>query len=396
MNIIFFSPHFPKYCQEFCYQLRELGVRVLGIGDVDYELLSDKLKGSLTEYRKVDRLENYDEVLRAVAYYTYRYGKIDRFESLNEHWLELEAQIRTDFHIPGTKLDFIANLKRKSRMKRYFAKSGVPSIRTLTKLGRLSNVKKFALEVEYPLVMKPDQGSGASMTYRIDRESELLQAMAARPAGVDFILQEYIDGVIETFDGLVDRDGNVVFAASHLFPHSIMEAVNTGSHFTYYCLRKVRPDIEQAGRSILRAYGVKERFFHLEFFRLRSSGSILALEVNMRPPGTWMTDAINYSYEFDIYRQWANMIVNNRAEGPTEGAYYTGFASRKLHIPYRIGHDEIIERYGSQLVRHEPIADSVSQTRGHYAYQFRSERFEEVQAIADAIHAVTTREEVAQ
>lgn len=393
MNFIFFSPHIPLYCTEFCFHLKNCGVNVLGIGDVDYYSLNEKLKQSLTEYIRVDHLENYDEVLRTVGYFTHKYGKIDRFESLNEHWLETEARIRTDFNIYGTKLDFISNLKQKSKMEKFFKKSGVTSIRSVTKVDR-AKAKKFIAKIGYPVVVKPDQGVGANMTYKIASESELNQFLQTKPAEVEFIMQEYIDGILQTYDGLVDRDGEIVFAASHEFPHSIMEAVNSGNHFNYYCLKEVSREIEEAGRQIIRTYGIKERFFHIEFFKSKEDGKVIALEVNMRPPGTWMTDSINYTYDIDIYRLWANMVVYNRVEGPFVGKYYTGFASRKNHLAYVHKHDEILLRFGHQMVNHYSITDVQSQSRGNYAYQFRAENYDEVKQIADFIHAVEHRVEV--
>jgi hypothetical protein len=360
---------------------------------VDYYSLNEKLKQSLTEYIRVDHLENYDEVLRTVGYFTHKYGKIDRFESLNEHWLETEARIRTDFNIYGTKLDFISNLKQKSKMEKFFKKSGVTSIRSVTKVDR-AKAKKFIAKIGYPVVVKPDQGVGANMTYKIASESELNQFLQTKPAEVEFIMQEYIDGILQTYDGLVDRDGEIVFAASHEFPHSIMEAVNSGNHFNYYCLKEVSREIEEAGRQIIRTYGIKERFFHIEFFKSKEDGKVIALEVNMRPPGTWMTDAINYTYDIDIYRLWANMVVYNRVEGPFVGKYYTGFASRKNHLAYVHKHDEILLRFGHQMVNHYSITDVQSQSRGNYAYQFRAENYDEVKQIADFIHAVEHRVEV--
>ncbi len=393
MNFIFFSPHFPKYCMEFCIHLKKCGVNVLGIGDADYYSLNEKLKQSLTEYKKVDNMENYDDVLRAVGYYTHKYGKIDRFESLNEHWLELEAQIRTDFNIYGTKLDFISNLKQKSKMEKFFNKSGVNTIHSITSVDRVK-AKKFVAKVGYPIVVKPNQGSGANMTYKITNDLELEHFFKNKPSEVDFIMQEFIDGIIQTYDGLVDKNGKIVFAASHEFPHNIMETVNSGNHLNYYCLKEISDEIEEAGSKIIEAYGIKERFFHIEFFKSNVDGKIIALEVNMRPPGTWMTDAINYTYDIDIYKQWANMVVHNQVEGPYVGKYYTGFASRKNHFKYVHGHDEIMHRFRNKIVNHDKIKGVQSQSRGNYAYQFRSKSLDEVKEIVDYIHAVEIYEEV--
>ncbi|MBQ5408056.1 MAG: hypothetical protein IIU12_06385, partial [Prevotella sp.] len=99
MNFVFISPHFPHTYWQFCQRLSQNGVRVLAIADVHYDLLQPELKESLTEYYRVDSLENYDEVYRGVAYFAYRYGRIDWIESNNEYWLEQDARLRTDFNV---------------------------------------------------------------------------------------------------------------------------------------------------------------------------------------------------------------------------------------------------------------------------------------------------------
>ncbi|MDO5134277.1 MAG: carbamoylphosphate synthase large subunit, partial [Eubacteriales bacterium] len=91
MNFVFISPNFPTAYERFCAGLRENGVNVLGIGDASYESLSDILKNALTEYYKVDDMRNYDQMVRAMGYFTWRYGKIDWVESNNEYWMELDA-----------------------------------------------------------------------------------------------------------------------------------------------------------------------------------------------------------------------------------------------------------------------------------------------------------------
>ena len=66
-NFIFISPNFPTNYWQFCRELKNDGMNVLGIGDQPYDELKPELKDSLNEYYKVGSLENYDEVYRAVA-----------------------------------------------------------------------------------------------------------------------------------------------------------------------------------------------------------------------------------------------------------------------------------------------------------------------------------------
>lgn len=353
---------------------------MLGIGDAEYAHLEDKLQLALTEYYKVSDLENYEEILRAVGYFTHKYGKIDRFESLNEYWLEQDANIRTDFNIYGTKNDFVANLKQKSKMKEFFRKSGVSTVQFSTGTTR-DSVDEFIRSAGFPLVVKPDLGSGASNTYKISNEEELQHFFDTKPADVSFIIEEFIDGVILTYDGLVDINGEVRFAVSHLFENSVMEVVNTDNHLYYFCLKEISPEVEEAGRSILKAFDIRERFFHIELFKSNKDGRIIALEVNMRPPGAWMTDAINFSYDVDVYKEWAGMIAKGEVGGPYEGKYYTGYASRKQHKHYTHSHEDIYRTYGAKIVNYAEIEEVFSRAMGNSAYQFRSPSLEDVREI---------------
>ena len=76
MNFVFLSPNFPKTYYNFTKGLRNNGVTTLGIGDEPYEQLSQELKDSLVEYYKVNSLENYDEVYRAIAFFTFKYSLV--------------------------------------------------------------------------------------------------------------------------------------------------------------------------------------------------------------------------------------------------------------------------------------------------------------------------------
>ena len=129
MNFIFISPAFPTNYYNFCDRLKKNGVNVLGIGDTPYDNLNDNVKNSLTEYYKVNSMESYDEMFRAVAYYSFKYGKIDYLESNNEYWLRQDAKLRTDFNITGAKDSDVVNFTSKSNMKEFYKKAGDPFAR---------------------------------------------------------------------------------------------------------------------------------------------------------------------------------------------------------------------------------------------------------------------------
>lgn len=382
MNFVFLSPHFPPNYYLFGVHLNYLGVHVLGLADEPYELLRPELKARLTEYYRVNDMHNYDELLRALGYFTHRYGKIDRIDSFNEYWLETEARLRTDFNIPGLQNGDISRIKRKSVMKEIFKEAGVPVAR-----GRiattLKDAQKLIKETGYPVVAKPDIGVGAAKTYKIHNDLELEEFFYQKPS-VDYIIEEFIGGVICTFDGLTDRDGNLVFYTSHQYSQGIMETVNENSDIYYYSLRDIPSDLEDTGRRVLKAFNVRERFFHFEFFR-DPNNRIVALEVNMRPPGGMTTDMFNYANDIDIYREWAHIIVHNRFTAEYTRKYHCCYVGRKMNKLYLHSHEEILSTLGEHIVHHEQISGVFSAALGDYGYLIRSPELSEIHSMAEYI-----------
>lgn len=385
MNCVFLSPHFPPQYHRFCRQLKEAGARALGIGDMDYDSLAAEVRDSLSEYYRVDRMDDYDELLRACGFFTHRYGKIDRIDSLNEYWLATEARLRDDFNVFGLRSADIDAIRRKSVMKEVFHRAGVP-----VAAGRVVRTPEEARalidETGYPVVAKPDAGVGALDTFRIDNDADLIRFFERKPA-VDFIVEAFVRGTITSFDGLCDGSGNPIFLTGHVFSQGIMETVNEARHIAYYSLRDLPPALEDAGRRCLRAFGVRERFFHIEFFHT-GGDSYTALEVNMRPPGGFTTDMFNYACDIDVYRIWAELLVHGRSEVDYQRRYHCCYASRKQGVDYVHDHEAILARWSDHLCQVDRVPGVFASALGEMGYIFRTPDFARLREIIDFIHLI--------
>jgi hypothetical protein len=380
MNFVYLSPNFPPNFINFSLRLKDLGVNVLGIGEGPYEELTPPLKAALREYYRIGNMHNYDELVRALGYLTHRHGKLDRLDSHAEYWLETEARLRTDFNIPGIKADVITKMKSKSAMKEIFRKAGV-AVAQGRAVNSLEEGEAFLAEVGTPLVAKPDIGVGAAGTFKIESVQELRRVFKEYPSH-RYFLEEFISGKLYSFDGLVDGDGKLVFFTSHHFNQGIMETVNTDDHMFYYSLRDIPADLEDAGRRLIKAFHLRERFFHFEFFRTHKDGRLVALEVNMRPPGGLSTDMFNYANDIDIYKEWANVVVNNRFEASYTRPYHACYVGRKASKNYRHSTAQIHAQLGIRLVHHEAISGVFAAAIGNYGYIVRSP--EEAVVLEDA------------
>ncbi len=366
----------------FCVRLREQGVNVLGLADAPYEDLHPQLKEALTEYYWVSNMHDYDQLLRACGYFTHRYGKIDRLDSHNEYWLETESRLRTDFNIFGLKAHDMDAIKRKSCMKQTFAEAGI-AVAKGEIVHSLIDGLTFVKEVGYPVIAKPDLGVGATNTYKINNQKELELFFAQKPP-VDYFMEEFVQGIICTFDGLTNNFGQLVFYTSHQYSQGIMEVVNNDDHLYYYSYRDIPSDLEEAGRKTLAAFGVKERFFHFEFFRTPDH-RLLALEVNMRPPGGLTLDMFNYANDIDIYTEWANIMVTNEFRATYSRPYHCCHIGRKSHKHYLHSHEEIISRYGDNIIYHNQMPPLFRIAMGDYAYIVRSPSMADILEMADFV-----------
>ena len=383
MNFVLLSPNIPVTYYNFTACLKNNGVTTLGIGDEPYETMSQNVKDSLVEYYKVSSLENYDEVYRACAYFAFKYGKIDWLESNNEYWLLRDAQLRTDFNIKGLNNDTIDGIKYKSKMKEYYAKAGVKTARYHL-VTNLEEGLAFIAEVGYPVIVKPDNGVGAAATYKLKNEEEVVNFYNNLPH-VQYIMEEFINVFLVSYDGICDSIRDIIFETSHFFPDPVMDVVNDNLDMWYYSKKEIPAELKDAGRRTIKSFACNSRFFHCEFFILKEdkeglgkAGEIFGLEVNMRPPGGFSPDMMNFANDINVYQIWANMVCYDQGFfDPEQRPYVCVHTGRRSDRNYKHSQEEIWANYGEHIVMYEEMADVLAGAMGKYVNIARFETEEE-------------------
>ena len=374
-NFLFISPNFPENYWMFCRELKKNGLNVLGIGDQPYEELSQGLKDSLDEYYKVSSLENEEEVYRAVAFLIFKHGRIDWLESNNEYWLERDARLRTAFHITsGFQEDDIPRIKYKSRMKEYYARVGIPTARYHL-VDTMEGCRKFIEEVGYPVVVKPDNGVGASHTYRLENQEQLEEFMQTKEADVSYIMEELVFAEVNSYDAIIDSHGNPIFETGNVSPVSIMDIVNNEDNAIFYIVKELAGDTRQAGRATAKSFNVRSRFVHFEFFRLQKDqeglgrkGELVGLEVNMRPSGGFSPDMMDFACTTDVYKIWADMIAFDKTEMHPGERQYCAFAGRRDGKRFVLSHEAVMEKYRQNIRMEDRLPEVLADAMGNQIY----------------------------
>ena len=385
MNYVFISPAYPVTCANFCERLNDLGVNVLGIGDVPYDALSVRLKKSLKEYYYVSSLENYDQVYRACAFFIHKYGRIDWLESLNEYWLPADARLRTDFNIAvGTREDGIGDLVRKSAMKRIFLEAGIPTARQHI-VSDLAGGLAFVKEAGYPVIVKPDIGVGANGAMKINNEEELTAFYEELPPE-DYVMEEFLSGDICTYDAIIDENCEPLFESTCTYA-PVIDSVQNEENISFYTVADIPQQLRELGRKTVKAFGADRRFVHFEFIHITKdyegigkAGDYAVMEVNMRPAGGHDPDMMNIAQSADVFRIYAEMVTTGKRSFPESGEHYLcAYAARKDGHNFTHSPEEVMERYKGAIVIREEMPPVDWPSMGRYVYIARLKTKEEME-----------------
>lgn len=366
MNYIVISPYYPQNFQQFTIELANQGINVLGIGQEPYDQLDQPLKDALTEYFRVENLENLDEVKRAVAFLFYKHGPIDRIESHNEYWLEQDAQLREQFNVFGAKPKDLKKTKFKSEMKKLFKKAGVPVVPGQV-VKTISGVDLAVNKLGLPLIAKPDNGVGAAATFKLETKEDVEHFKSEWNQETVYFFEKFVQsGEICTFDGLVDKDGNIVFSTTFDYAHTPLDLMIYKMDNSYYVLKDMDPKLRAYGEAIVKVFGMKERFFHIEFFR--DGDDYVAIEYNNRPAGGFTIDVYNFAHSIDLYKGYAAIVTGEPFPAAHMAPQFCLATSRRASTNYAYAEEELLEKYKDNFKVKKDMPAAFAELQGDYLY----------------------------
>ena len=382
MNYIVISPYYPQNFQQFTIELANQGINVLGIGQEPYDQLDQPLKDALTEYFRVENLENLDEVKRAVAFLFYKHGPIDRIESHNEYWLEQDAQLREQFNVFGAKPKDLKKTKFKSEMKKLFKKAGVPVVPGQV-VKTLSGVDLAVNKLGLPLIAKPDNGVGAAATFKLETKEDVEHFKSEWDQETVYFFEKFVQsGEICTFDGLVDKDGQIVFSTTFDYAHTPLDLMIYKMDNSYYVLKDMDPKLRAYGEAIVKVFGMKERFFHIEFFR--DGNDYVAIEYNNRPAGGFTIDVYNFAHSIDLYKGYAAIVAGKNFPSTHLKPLFCLATSRRASTNYAYAESDLLEKYRDNFKVKKDMPAAFAELQGDYLYMLTTASREQMkQMIAD-------------
>ncbi|MBQ3387117.1 MAG: hypothetical protein IJG53_07315, partial [Eggerthellaceae bacterium] len=294
-----------------------------------------------------------------------------------------------DFNVTtGIQPDRIGFIKEKALMKKLYLEAGIPTARQHVVTTREAG-RAFTQEVGYPVIVKPNIGVGATNTWKLECDADLERFYDELPAA-PYVMEEFIQGDICSYDAILDSRCEPLFESMTWWP-PVMDIVVKDLDLMYYTCPEVPEGLRALGRRTVKAFGVDRRFVHLEFFRLNVArkglgevGDFVALEVNMRPAGGYTPDMMDFAHSTDVYQIYADMVAFDERRVPqSHEHYYCVYASRKDGHTYARTHEDIMARYGANMMMQEEMPPMNWPQMGRYMYTARLRTFEEAQAFIE-------------
>lgn len=351
MNIVFVEPSFPHNQRRFVHALRSVGANVIGVGETPEDWLDHDVRDALIGYYQVGNVTDVHQ-LDAAVQWAQSMAWVDALESTVESHQLAAAHVRESRGIPGTSVRTTWLCRDKPSMKEVLRAAGVPTAAS-TAAETDDEVRDFAREVGYPLILKPRAGAGAQGTVKVTTDTELEQAFEGFGDTPSIAVEEFVEGHegfydTITIDGQTTHDWishyypNVLEAMRHRWISPQFVATNRIDHSPVYA------EVRELGRRVSEVLGIGTSATHMEWFfgpkGLRFS------EIGCRPPGVGCWDLYSAANDVDVYREWAHAIVHGRVERPLSRAYSAGIVALRPdhdgHIHGYSGVEDVTARYG--------------------------------------------------
>ena len=355
MHVIFVEPAFPQNQSQFVRALRDVGARVTGIGEAPLEALPHELRSWLYKYEQIPSVVHEPSLLAAVQRIQAREW-VDRLEATVEAHIMAAARVREACGIPGTSVRTAFLCRDKPAMKEELRRAGIPTAQSIG-TDSAAEVRAFARDVGYPLIIKPRDAAGAAGTWRVANDEELAAALAESHVdqGASVAVEEFVEGHEGFFDTICIRGEIVHHFITHYFPN-VLEAMRTrwiSPQFiaTNRLAASSYDEVRELGKKVIEVLGIGTSATHMEWFF--GPKGLKFSEIGCRPPGVGAWDLYCAAHEMDVYREWAMAIVHGRPGAQASCGFAAGIINLRPDRDGRIvGYEglEILDQLGDLVI----------------------------------------------
>ena len=290
MHVVFVAPFFMDTTMRFIRAVAELpGVQLSLVTQEPKDKVPADLRQALAGYVQIDDALSPGHIRQGVDLLAQKLGKPHRLLGTLEHIQVQLAEVRDALNITGLRAEQAHNFRDKARMKDALRAAGLPCARH-REILKPQDARDFAAQIGFPLVIKPREGVGAAVTFRVDTAQELEDALLAIQPTPEraAVAEEFITGDEHSFE-VVSIGGKPVWHSLTKYDPPPLDVLrNPWIQWTVLLPREIDAlqwdAVREVGFRALKTLGMTTGISHMEWFR-RKDGTVAISEIAARPPG---------------------------------------------------------------------------------------------------------------
>lgn len=287
-----------------------------GAGVMPTLLTVDKLRNANWPREALDDLatmpENLtcEQVLNTVSWMA-RGRNFDRVVALDEFDLEVAAQIREHWRLPGMGVSATAFYRDKLAMRTGARKRGF-AVPEFCRVLNYDEMRAYTAAVPAPWLLKPRTSASALGIRKIHEPEQLWRALdELGDRQSSFVLERFVPGEIFHVDSIVSQ-GKVVFSTAHQYGRPPMQVMHEGGVFTTRTVDRGGTEwteLTAFNATLAPAFGLGNGVTHAEYIKAHADGKLYFLEIAARVGGAFIADLVEASTGVNLWREWARLEV---------------------------------------------------------------------------------------
>ncbi len=358
-HVVFVAPRFLENTLRYVDAFASLTEAELSVVSEDVEAkLPAHLRERIAGHYRVRSSLDARELSVAVRAIGKVIGRVDRLTGALEQLQLPMAAVREQLGIEGMWIETARRFRDKDRMKEVLRAAGVPVARSALARSH-DDVRAFAREVGFPIVVKPPAGLGARATQRVRDEGDLaaLPSLGFAPTSdAPLQVEEFVRAREHTCETVTIRGEPVWRSGTRYFPGPL-EVLETP--WIQYCVLLPRESDDPTftrfhpiNAAALSALGIGTALTHMEWFQ--AGDRMLVNEVGARPPGVHIMPMMGLAHDTDMIRAWAELVTFDRF-APLERRWAAGAAffrgqGRGTHVRAVHGVEAALAEVGASMV----------------------------------------------
>jgi biotin carboxylase len=251
-----------------------------------------------------------EQILNTVSWMG-RGRRFDRVVALDEFDLEMAAEIREHWRLPGMGVTTTAFYRDKLAMRTGARERGF-QVPEFCRVVNYDELREYMAQVPAPWLLKPRTSASALGIRKIHDPEQLwrtLDELGDRQS--HFVLEHFVPGEIFHVDSIVSG-GKVVFSTAHQYGRPPMQVMHEGGVFTTRTVDRAGPDGKELiafNAALAPAFGLRDGVTHAEYIKAHADGKLYFLEIAARVGGAFISDLVEASTNVNLWREWGRIEV---------------------------------------------------------------------------------------